>query len=204
MQGILLLNDLHPSSKNMTANMSDICKKMKTEGFDFCSLATCHALQHMVDPKLSNQPKLEGSVKPGQCTWFSPIQPMWSGDDEEYSKDVWGTAWSEWLREEDYEVEEYSRKDLLFAKFTKGRLANGADQRFKKAGEFRDERGYFHVPRWGKVASQYGGIHVDLSTNNDVFPGWDIETVCVWDPTVFTEIQWFPNSGKPWEYEVLY
>lgn len=185
----------------MTANMSEICKKMRDEGFEFCSLADPHALQGM--RSTPDKMRWVGCGKPDECTWFSRIEQVWTDEDEERSEKVWGTGWSIWLDEQDFKRGEYSRKGLLFAKFAKSRLANSADPRFKKAGEFRDDRGYFHVPRWGKVASQYGGIHVDQQTNCDVFQCWDVETVCVWDPTVFTEIQWFPNSGKPWEYEVV-
>jgi hypothetical protein len=69
----------------MTASMSAICKKMKDEGFEYCSISDPHALQCMTSTP--EKMTLECGGKPGQCTWFSPIQPMWDGDNEEYSKD---------------------------------------------------------------------------------------------------------------------
>jgi hypothetical protein len=58
------------------------------------------------------------------------------------------------------------------------------------------------VPHWQKVSENYAGIHVRMSgKHRDVFPAWDVETVCVWDPTAVKDVYWFQNTGEPWEYD---
>ena len=69
--------------------------------------------------------------------------------------------WHDWLVGEEWEVDRYKKRDLLFAKFDESRLISNSSERFAKGGDFHVNCGLMSQPNWQKVGEEYDGIHVD-------------------------------------------
>lgn len=175
----------------------DICKQMEDEGFQYGSLAGSQPFKKMT---LGPYDMRKPTLKP-YGLYFSKIVPFYL--DIEDDTDVLSLGWHEWIVDEKLHIPEYSMRSLMFAKFDDSRLVSEADPRFKNGGEYYMSCEYYQYPNWHKVANQFAGIHIDgrNPANYHVFPDWFVNTICIWDPSVLTEFRWFPNAGKPWEYD---
>ena len=142
-----------------------------------------------------------GRPHPRRCTlWIHSVthacgeanRPPASDEDE--GEELLAVAWYNFIVFEGYHVSEYASTGLLFAKFDNTRLTSNSNPRFKVGGDFRlkQEVQYFPaLPRWNAVGAEYAGIHVDpcVDSASDIFPAWDVDTVCIWDATAVIELE---------------
>ena len=187
----------------MPITLPEVCKQMKDHGCEWGSF-TSPDFFSSVTPGPYKMSK-ESQKPPAKALYFSRIEPAYVDEESEGSgsdtTERLSLEWYNWLMGEDFRVEEYSTRSLVFAKFDMSRLTSEADSRFGKNGEWHRESRWQPVPHWQKVSENYAGIHVQMSgKHRDVFPMWDVETVCVWDPTAIKEVYWFRATGEPWEY----
>lgn len=205
-------------TKSTTMNIFDICREMKAEGFKYGSLENGSCLKEL--GRASGQLQ-SFHFKPAYGVYFSKITETYPEDREDDDHGLLATDWYNFVIDQDYNVPMYASRGLLFAKFDETRLTSNSDPRFKVGGDFRlkQEVQYFPaLPRWNAVGAEYAGIRVDPYVNSapdmfhsdpcvdsaaDIFPAWDVDTVCIWDATVVTELRWFENAGTPWTYDVL-
>jgi hypothetical protein len=178
---------------------------MRAEGFKYGSLENGSCLKEL--GRASGQLQ-SFHPKPAKGVYFSKITETYPEDQEDEDQELLATQWYNFVIDSDYNVAMYASRGLLFAKFDETRLTSNSDPRFKVGGDFRlkQEVQYFPaLPRWNAVGAEYAGIHVDpcVDSASDIFPAWDVDTVCIWDATVVTELRWFENAGTPWTYDVL-
>ena len=185
----------------MPITLPEVCKQMKDQGYDWGSFTTPDFFSSVTPGPYKMS--MQSQKPPAKALYFSRIESPYA-DDEGSGSDTTeclSLGWHDWLMDEDFRVEEYSTRPLVFAKFDMSRLTSEADTRFAKNGVWHHETRWLPVPHWQKVSENYAGIHVRMSgKHRDVFPTWDVETVCVWDPTAVKEVYWFQNTGEPWEY----
>jgi hypothetical protein len=194
-----------------TMNIFDICKSMQAEGYEYASLTEGSCLKTL-DPVSANLQSFHHKPD-GNTVYFSKLVRYYPDDEEEDEeenpgKKLLAPQWYDFVVYEDYKVSEYASKGLLFAKFDNTRLISNSDPRFKLGGDFRHNPAaayYPALPHWNAVGAKYAGIHVDprVESASDIFPAWDVDTVCIWDASVVTELRWFENAGTPWTYDVL-
>ena len=157
--------------------------------------------------------KLKTSLrKPEDALYFSKIDVSWHSvteyDDipEDSTEGMAKTLqWQDWLMCQDFDVDFYKNKGLLFAKFDDSKIIRNSSERFAKNGDCHLNNGLFSYPNWHKVGARYDGIIVDRGNTgvNNIFLSWDVDTVCIWRADVITELRWFENSGEDWTYDVL-
>lgn len=184
-----------------TMNISDICKQMHAEGFKYGSITHGGALNEL---GASGGQLESGHYKPMKGVWFSKISKSYS-DDEQEEPDCLALEWYNFVVQEDFRTDRYAKSSLLFAKFDQPRLLNNGHPSFLLGGPFRFKSDFLTLPHWNRVSAKYAGIHVDpcIREASDIFPAWDVDTVCIWDATAVTEVRWFENAGTPWTYDVL-
>lgn len=184
-----------------TMTIFDICKRMQAEGFEYGSMTHGGAFKLLG----SGQNLLEsGHYKPLKGVWFSKISESFSDEDQE-DKDCLALQWYDFVVQEDFRTQQYAQSSLLFAKFDKSRMTSNNDPCFQLGGPFQVKTGWLTVPHWNRVSAKYAGIHVDpcVGKASDIFPAWDVDTVCIWDASVVTDLRWFENAGTAWTYDVL-
>jgi hypothetical protein len=194
-----------------TATIFELSARMEPLGFQFGAMIGLEPFRRTD----GSRSKLKNSFfKPEDAMYFSKIQDAYPEDDDAghaAPKTLKTLGRYNWIMDEDFRVEKYSMKDLLFAKFDESKLVSSASERFVKGGDFHvvetHGRSSWELtrPDWQKVGTEYGGIHVDRCNTGltHVFDDWFFETVAIWDLEVLTDVQWFRNAGKPWTYEVL-
>ncbi len=164
---------------------------MKREGFEYCSMVSTLSLDAFKSPPVMRN---AFSSKPTAPTLScSRIQACDGG---------FVPDWYLFVVSEEFNVDEYSQKDLLFVKADSSRLVTESDPRFRKSGAWRQETQYMPTIRWPKVAAVCAGITVDPTKFEvcDVFSMWDVDTLAVWDGSCITATRAFRNTGK-WLYE---
>lgn len=170
---------------------------MQAEGFDYATLFKGPTPFGPFDVK-------SVGFKPVGSLFFSKIGESWmDGDDDETT--CVAPEWCNWIRSEEFRVDDYAMRDLMFAKFDPTELVESSDCRFNENGPFRsDLDGFLSVPHWSRLTTSFSGIHVDpsLDTNREVFHAWEVDTVAVWNANVITSVRVFRNSGTSWTYEV--
>ena len=191
-----------------TTNIFKICKRMQAEGFGYGSMTKESCLKELG----SGQHQLRSFNFKPKGVFFSEITKSYpdideEDEDEDEDEELLAVAWYNFIVFEGYHVSEYASTGLLFAKFDNTRLTSNSDPKFQVGGAFRlkTEQEYFSAhPHWNAVRAQYAGIHVDprVDSASDIFRGWDVDTVCIWDATAVTEQRWFENAGTPWTYNV--
>ncbi len=85
---------------------------------------------------------------------------------------------------DEFPLADYSMHDLMFAKFDTTELVESTDNLFTENGPLRLEiNQYIPVSDWSRVSADFSGIHVDpdQDANNDIFVGWDVDTVVIWN-----------------------
>ena len=182
----------------MPSTIFEVCERMQAEGYEWGSMTYPDAFSSMTLRPHDLSSALLKPMDPTKTLYFSRVMPTYVDDDSE--EEGVSLDWHSWLVGEDYMLEEYSMRPLLFAKFETPRLASASDDRFVKGGAWhRTNTNWLPTPDWQKVADNYAGIRVN--GNSDIFPTWDVDTVCIWDPEVVISVCWFPNAGEPWMYE---
>jgi hypothetical protein len=169
-------------------NLNEVCREMKTLGFEYGSLVKNPKRSFVFIPHAIGM----ASLKPlGNVLWFSRITVT--------ETDEATLEWKEWIEMEDFDVECYEYRDLLFAKVDPGRIANETHPALQAGGEWRHEEEWISMVNWEGVAAQYAGISVRQSR---LFPTWDVDTLAVWDPSsCITETRTFCNTGAKWTYK---
>ena len=102
-------------------------------------------------------------IKKPNCYWpmpdsgiyFSKILEPEEGGDERYRD--WRTGWSEWLNDEDFNIDKFSKRGILFAKIDVSMLFVHKDCREEKVD-------------WGSISKDHPGAKLYLN----------IEQVCIW------------------------
>ena len=127
----------------MTHHLFDVCSRMKQLGFEYASMVTPKALS-----KLTHNPtEVDGLLKPLNCLWTSRIDLTYGdGDADEPTK--FAPEWYSFVVGEGFDVEPYSKRDLLVVKFDESRLVDESDPRFKKGGVWHDPAGWMAKPKW--------------------------------------------------------
>lgn len=184
-------------------HLFDICAFMKNvAGFEYVSMVrTENALD-----SLPNDPRCR-FFKPVNSVFASRIELVYDDDDGDNTAEQskWAPGWYSFVESEQYCVDDYSMRGLLFLDFNQGSLADASDNRFR-SGEWcsssnADTRRA--IPRWDRISADYAGIHVSPSaSSNSLFYGWDVETVAVWNPACVSLALYVSNAGKPWVYDV--
>jgi hypothetical protein len=174
-------------------NIQTVSEKMKRAGFEYCAMVSTLSLDAYRTPQaMANVVSLKPATPTLAC---SRIQECDGGMVPEWYLFVVG---------EDFRVDEYSRRDLLFVKTDPSRLVTESDPRFGKNGAWRmEEEGSRYMPtiRWPSVVAACAGITVDPAKFEvrDVFPAWDVDTLAVWDSSCITDAMAFRNVGE-WLY----
>ena len=181
----------------MSTNIFEICKGMQAEGFEYGSMMEENSLNMLGSGRIL----LESGhhyIKPMKGVWFSKIAESFSDEDSV------ALQWYDFVVEQDFRVRHYAMRSLLFAKFDKTRLTSNSDPGFQSGGPFVVKTDFLTVPHWNNVSAQFAGIHVDPCVRgaSGIFSAWDVDTVCIWDASVVTEMRWFQNAGNPWTYRV--
>ena len=106
--------------------------------------------------------------------------------------------WYTWVTWEDFKVETYAKRGLLFASFHDEKLVTQ-----KTAEQSYTERRYgADFIDWQAIQAQgFSGIVVD-SPCGPLWGGWDVSTVAVWSPEAISLVQAVPNAGKEWAYDL--
>lgn len=174
-------------------SLNEICSEMKALGFEYGSFVNPLYTSYNFTPHIQSRER--AFFKPlGKVLWFSRITET---DTTELTLE-----WKEWVQMEDFEVEEYEHRGLLFAKVDTGRITTESHLSFGKGGAWRQETAWMPAIKWHKVASEFAGITVcpaKLKQGN-LFSTWDVDTLAVWDPSCITETRTFNNSGAKWTY----
>ena len=176
-----------------TINVYDLSLRMQAKGFEYASFTERTSLDNL---ETSDSKFCTGVPKPTGGIWFSKISESYNED----APDDYCVApeWHNFVMCENFKTDLYGSKSIVFAKFDHTNLVSEADSRFKPGGSFLS--GSF--PDWKLVAAEFAGISVNPSNweLRRAFPGWDVNTVCVWNKAVLTEMHWFENAGGPWTY----
>ena len=168
-------------------NLNEVCREMRALGFEYGSLVkhpkrSFAFIQHAIG---------KASLKPlGNVLWFSRIS---------VTETVETTLeWKKWIEMEDFDVNHYEYRSLLFAKVDPEMITNETHPALQTDGEWRHEDEWISMINWEGVASQYAGISVCQSR---LFSTWDVDTLAVWDPNCITETRAFYNTGVKWTYK---
>jgi len=187
------------------STLRDICIAAKEEGFEYGTMVNSPVLEyHHPEPCTLGK----SFTKPlGNVLWCSKIMEY---EDEEEPNGVAVTlAWSDWVISEDFHVEEYASRSVLFVKVNPTNLTNESHANFKTGGEWRIENKWM-IPTidWPKIAQSYMGITVSPSKAyvtqgkclQNLFSTWDCETLALWDTSCVTETMVFHNTGAKWTF----
>jgi hypothetical protein len=179
-----------------TANIFQLSASMQAKGFEYAT---------MFKGSTPFGPFRVKSIghKPVGSLFFSKIRESWMNEDDETP--CVAPDWCNWVRFEEFHVDDYSMRYLMFAKFDPQQLVYNTNNLFNKNGPFRcDYNEIISIPNWGRLTNSFSGIHVDpcLDSNSEIFGNWDVDTVAIWNAYAFTDVRVFRNSGIPWTYEV--
>jgi hypothetical protein len=179
-----------------TASIFQVSASMQAEGFDYATFFN--------GPTPFGPFQVDSvGYRPFGSLFFSKIGESWMDDDD--ATPCVAPEYYDWMRSEEFGLPEHSQQHLMFAEFDTTELVEYSDNRFGVNGPFRKELASFlSVPHWPVLTTFFSGIHVDpsVSANSDVFFGWEVDTVAIWNASVLTRVRVFHNSGTPWTYEV--
>lgn len=183
-----------------TINIFDLCKRMQAQGFEYGTFREKSAFD-ILSSGVPSFPPLYLKPQPG--IYFSKISQSLDEENPD-DDDCVSLEWHNFVMQEEHHIDVYEKRPIVFAKFDTTRLTNKADHRFQAHGIFRDESFIINMPDWNYVSRYYAGVHVDPCSNDarDIFRDWNVETVCVWDLSVITEMHWFEPAGQPWTYKL--
>jgi hypothetical protein len=141
--------------------------------------------------------------KPLGSLFFSKIGESWMDNDDETH--CVAPEWFSCVKDAQFRHGDYSMRHVMFAKFDTTELVESSDCRFSEKGPFRSDLcSFLSVPNWPCLTTSFSGIHVNssLDTNHELFLGWEVDTVAIWNAHVLTSVRVFSNSGTAWTYEV--
>ncbi len=201
---ILYKNTCRPLSKSMST-LRDVCIAAMEHGYEYGALVKSPVLEyHHPEPHTMGR----DFTKPfGNVLWCSKIAEY---EDEEEPNGVNVTLeWPHWVISEDFHVEDYAFRSILFVKVDPTNLTNESHANFRRGGEWRLEI-MRNIPAidWPKIAESHKGITVSPSKAyvtqgkrlENLFSAWDCETLALWDTSCVTETMVFHNAGAKWTY----
>ena len=171
--------------------LNEICCEMKALGFEYGSFVNPRYTTFEFIPQIQELT----SIKPmGKVLWFSRITET---DSRELT-----LGWKEWIEMEDFELEEYGRRGLLFVKVDSKLITSESHPSLGKEGKWRHEGKWMPEIKWQEIASEFAGISVCPSkpTRDNLFSSWDVDTIAIWDPCCIVEARAFNNTGAKWTY----
>ena len=184
------------------STLRDVCIAAKKQGYEYGALVNSPVLEyHKPEPHTLGR----DFTKPfGNVLWCSKIIDY--DDEEEFDGTAVTLSWADWLISQDFKVEEYASRSVLFVKVDPANLTNESHANFKPGGEWRLENKW-RIPtvNWPEIAKKHMGITVSPFKAygrclDNVFSSWDCETLALWDTSCVTETKAFQNTGTQWTY----
>ena len=163
---------------------------MKALGFEYGSFVNPRYTTFEFIPQIQELT----SIKPmGKVLWFSCITET---DSRELT-----LGWKEWIEMEDFELEEYEKRGLLFVKVDSNMITNESHPSLGKKGKWRHQGKWMQEIKWHDIASEFAGITI---IPNKLFSLWDVDTLAIWDPCCISESRAFNNAGAKWTYSTCH
>ena len=198
---MLYKDTCHRPTKRMST-LRDVCIAAKKQGYEYGALVKSSVLEyHRPEPHTLGR----NFTKPfGHVLWCSKIIDY--DDEEEFDGTAVTLSWADWLISQDFKVEEYASRSVLFVKVDPTNLTNESHANLKQGGEWRLENNW-RIPaiNWPEIAQKHMGITVSPFKAygrclDNVFSSWDCETLALWDTSCVTETKAFHNTGTQWTY----
>lgn len=185
----------------MEGRLQELCSKMYTQGYNYASFQNINGKEDIILQKA-----VDISPKPKQGLYFSKLREynkdFGLSDSKErsrvHSRDKFVyPEWYKFLKKQDFDVDVYESKGIIFAKIDESKLKNLKNVKpSKPENTFQ----FVFVPEynWGEI-DECGIIVNDNKSLRE--NGWDIEQCVVWNKDCITDYKFFQNTGKRISYK---
>lgn len=185
----------------MEGRLQELCAKMYSEGYNYASFQDIKG-----GDILLKVPVNEGA-KPDKGLYFSKLK-MFNKDmglsnssaraKSRSSDEFVYPEWYNYVKKEDFSVDDYEKKGIIFAKIDESKLKNVKDMKPITASGF-DRFSIVPLYNWGEVNDKCGIIVNDKRFIRE--KGWDIEQCVIWNTDCLRHYKVFSNTGKRISYK---
>jgi hypothetical protein len=193
--------------------LQELCSRMLKEGYNYASF------QDIGDKDISLETPLNEGAKPNKGLYFSKLKhynkdfglsnnvssrssrSSRSSDDSGLSNSSGEFVYPEWykyVKDENFNVSEYEKKGIIFAKIDESKLKNVKNMTHITASGFD---GFSLVPlyNWGNIKDECGIIVNDMRFIKE--KGWDIPQCVIWNTDCLIKYKIFSNTGTRISYK---
>lgn len=185
----------------MGERLQELCSRMFNEGYTHASF------QNIGNDDIVLMPPLKEGAKPDNGLYFSKLKKFnkdlglsnrseraksRSNDEFVYPE------WYKFIKDEEYNVSDYEKKGIIFAKINESKLKNVKNMTPITASGF-DRFSLVPLYNWGAVKDECGIIVNDMRFIRD--KGWDIPQCVIWNTDCLDGYKIFSNTGKRISYK---
>lgn len=181
------------------AKLQELCSKMYEQGFTYASF------QDIKDGDILLERPVGESPKPTKGLYFSKLKlynkdlGLSNSSDRKKSHESKSFVYPEWynfVKREGFNVRDYEKKGIIFAKIDENKLKKIKDLKAVKVTNHM----FKFVPEydWAKITDC--GVNVN---DNEIIHdnGWDIEQCIIWNNDCIKEYKIFKNTGNRITYK---
>lgn len=185
----------------MGERLQELCSRMYDEGYNYATF------QNIGDDDIILEPPFKETAKPDSGLYFSKLK--------KYNKDLGlssssGRAksrsneefvypeWYKYVKDQNYNVADYEKKGIIFAKINESKLINVKNMTPITASGF-DRFSPVPIYNWGAIKDECGIIVNDMKIIRD--KGWDIPQCVIWNTNCIDDYKIFSNTGKRISYK---
>lgn len=185
----------------MGERLQELCARMYNEGYNYASF------QDVKDTTILLEPPINEGAKPNKGLYFSKLKlfnkdlGLSNSSSRMKSRSSDQFVYPEWynfLKNEDYSVDVYEKKGIIFAKINEGKLKNIKEIKPVNASGL-DRFNFVPFYNWGTVKDECGIIVNDQKFIRE--KGWDIEQCIIWNTSCIDDYKIFSNTGKRISYK---
>jgi hypothetical protein len=184
----------------MEGRLQELCAKMYSEGYNYASF------QDIKGGDILLETPIKEGAKPDKGLYFSKLK-MFNKDmglsdssaraRSRSSDQFVYPEWYQYVKNEDFSVDAYEKKGIIFAKIDESKLKNVKDMKPITASGF-DRFSVVPLYNWGEV-KECGIIVNDKRFIRE--KGWDIEQCVIWNADCLHDYKVFSNTGKRISYK---
>lgn len=205
-----------------SVRLQELCNRMYNEGYNYASF------QDIGDKDISIEPPLNEGAKPNKGLYFSKLKhynkdfglsnnvrsksskssrSSKNSDDSGLSNSSGSSRsggefvypeWYKYVKDEDFNVSEYEKKGIIFAKIDESKLKNVKSMTPVTSSGF-DRFSLVPLYNWGDVKGECGIIVNDMNFIRE--KGWDIPQCVIWNTNCLIKYKIFSNTGTRISYK---
>jgi len=185
----------------MGERLQELCSRMFNEGYTYASF------QNIGNDDIVLMPPLKEGAKPDSGLYFSKLKKfnkdlgLSNSSERAKSRSNEEFVYPEWykfIKDEEYNVSDYEKKGIIFAKINESKLKNVKNITPITASGF-DRFSLVPLYNWGAVKDECGIIVNDMRFIRD--KGWDIPQCVIWNTDCLDDYKIFSNTGKRISYK---